>query len=228
MSLAGRERFLDWAVEQINKWLAVIACDGKEAEVVVMYKLKDGRMSFIKKSFAGLTTLLGHLEIFYFNKRDKEAVELHQQLTNFWDHGHQISDMFGGKEALLPKLPSKKKKDKDDEGTVKDVDELQLQSMGLLKLWASHKNHKIYTETVFNPRPICDVGAAIGPHQLNVWSGFELSRATVNEVHFRKWSCLGFLMNHIRYTWCDSDAQFWYVINWMAHLVQKPWEKSKL
>ena len=225
MSIAGREQFLEWAVEQMNQWLSIIACDGRDAEVVVVYRQKNGRMAFMKKTFPSLMNLIGHIKVFYFNDDEKKAVELHGKLTNAWQHGHAINPVYGGNAALLPKLPMKKKQDKEDDGVIKEVDELQLKYCSLLKLWQMHPKHKVFTETVFNPRPPTDPKAA-GPHQLNLWSGFEITRESVKDTKFRKWTRLSLLFNHLRYSWCDTDEQFFYLINWMAHLVQKPWEKQ--
>ena len=225
MSIEGREKFLDWAVDQMNQWMAIIACDSRDAEVVVMYKQKNGKMAFMKKTFASLLNLIGHIKVFHFNEDQKKAVELHGKLVNAWQHGHANNPAYGGNQTLLPKLPPKKKAEKGDEGVIKEVDDLQLELKSLVKLWQQHPKHKVFTETVFNPRPVGDPKGP-GPHQLNLWSGFDITRESVNDLKFRHWQALTPLFNHIRYSWCDTDEQFFYLINWMANLIQRPWDKQ--
>ena len=63
---------------------------------------------------------------------------------------------------------------------------------------------------------------------LNTWQQFEIQRVhaspfakNMNDSVFVR------MILHIRYTWCDSDDQFLFVIGWMAFLIQRPDVRSE-
>lgn len=61
----------------------------------------------------------------------------------------------------------------------------------------------------------------LGPHMLNLWQGWPLEPAPPG-----KGSCELFLA-HVRDNVCGGDEELYrWVVAWMAHLVQRPWEKT--
>jgi len=75
-----------------------------------------------------------------------------------------------------------------------------------------HKNRK--EQTVFTPRPMT-------PKQAELF--FNLYPGLSRKAKKGQW---GLIRAHLRDIWCNGDKKlFDSIINWMAHLVQKPWEK---
>tara|TARA_R110001632_G_scaffold46671_4_gene118505 strand:- start:1086 stop:3656 length:2571 start_codon:yes stop_codon:yes gene_type:complete len=83
--------------------------------------------------------------------------------------------------------------------------------------WINHINRRQVLKIGFDPRnqPETDI--------FNIWKGMRIS--TENASTFEVSECQP-LLNHIKNRWCnDIDDDFEYVLNWLAHLIQKPWVK---
>lgn len=122
------------------------------------------------------------------------------------------------------KLPTKvARTDEEEEQTV--VDPIpHAKFINVADLFIEHPASKKYEGITFNPRPPNFVNAA-PTTQLNTWSGFRLSREDVKP--FTDWSKIKLLLNHIRYTWCDNNEEFAWIMYKLAILLQKPWFKQQ-
>ncbi|EGB16350.1 hypothetical protein DND132_3147 [Pseudodesulfovibrio mercurii] len=86
--------------------------------------------------------------------------------------------------------------------------------MQIAKYWCKwkYKNQKL--KTVFSPRPL---SKDVATRFFNMYPGLS------KEPKAGDWSRI---QTHLRDIWCNGDEElFGAVMNWMAHLVQKPWEK---
>jgi len=83
--------------------------------------------------------------------------------------------------------------------------------------WLNHINRRQVLKIGFDPRdtPEEDI--------FNIWKGMRIS--TENASTFEIEECNP-LLEHIKNRWCNGvDDDFEYVMNWLAHLIQKPWIK---
>ncbi len=80
--------------------------------------------------------------------------------------------------------------------------------------WLSSRGRRTYSSLVFDPSGNCPKGS------YNTWHGLT--------VVPKQGEC-GEILAHIRDVWCGGDdAQFEYVLKWMALLVQNPWIKPEV
>lgn len=83
--------------------------------------------------------------------------------------------------------------------------------------WLNHIDRRQVLKIGFDPRdkPEDDI--------FNIWKGMRIS--TENASTFQVDECEP-LLDHIKNRWCNGvDDDFEYVMNWLAHLIQKPWIK---
>jgi Family of unknown function (DUF5906) len=82
-----------------------------------------------------------------------------------------------------------------------------------------YPDRRTYYNTIFDPR-----GGAPSPLVLNRWPGFGLKGVRSADTEWRF-----VVFNFIRDIICSHDhAAFKYAIKWIAHLLQKPWEKPSV
>lgn len=100
----------------------------------------------------------------------------------------------------------------------------------LATLWLSSPHHRTYGNVVFSP--LAEGGAlacGVRPDRpknqdYNIWCGFAISIACANSFAEHDVSPI---LSHIKRIWCsDDNIRYDYVIGWMAHVLQKPWEKT--
>lgn len=88
------------------------------------------------------------------------------------------------------------------------------------QLWVNHADRRAYSKIAFHPQAEF---AAPRAHCFNLWQGFDVTQTCSRQ--FDAESALP-MMEHIRHIWCQDDPEaFDYCINWMASIVQRPWEK---
>lgn len=82
-----------------------------------------------------------------------------------------------------------------------------------------YPDRRTYYNTIFDPK-----GGAPSPLTLNRWPGFGLKGIRSAD---REWRFIVF--NFLRDIICSHDhAAFKYAVKWIAHLIQKPWEKPSV
>ena len=85
-------------------------------------------------------------------------------------------------------------------------------------LWINNLNRREVRKIGFNPKDIND------PDIFNIWKGFRISKA-VADVYDEKDAEP--ILNHIKKRWCQNNEKtFDYVLNYFAHILQKPYKKS--
>ncbi len=86
-------------------------------------------------------------------------------------------------------------------------------------IWNENINRRDVKRIVFDPRP----KEHQDPDVFNIWRGYNISMedsAVFDEEDARP------LLDHIYNIWCQGrDDHYEYVINWFAHILQKPWSK---
>lgn len=117
-------------------------------------------------------------------------------------------------------------KDEAEEGDEEDEEMFKLPKspIDFFDLWLSHPNRRLYNNERMAPYPDKHPKAAMS-HELNTFTGFAIKKEDVSDKCFFNYSYIRDLLNHLRYSWCDTDEQFRYLLSWCAHVVQRPWEK---
>jgi hypothetical protein len=93
----------------------------------------------------------------------------------------------------------------------------------IAKFWLENPGASRYDCAVFNPKPKGHSGAC-QESQLNLFCGFAFSRELVKD--FTEWKHIVLVLMHIRYTWCDTDAQFIQVLYRFGMALQEPHVKQ--
>jgi len=90
-------------------------------------------------------------------------------------------------------------------------------TVNIAQTWLNHINRRQVLKLGFDPRdkPEEDI--------FNIWKGMRISK--YNASTFEEEECKP-LLDHIKNRWCNGvDADYEYVMNWLAHLIQKPYIK---
>ena len=86
-------------------------------------------------------------------------------------------------------------------------------------LWNENLNRRDVKRIVFDPRP----KDKQDPNVFNIWRGYNISME--DSAQYEEEDCQP-LLDHIYNIWCRGrEDHYNYVINWFAHILQKPWEK---
>jgi hypothetical protein len=86
----------------------------------------------------------------------------------------------------------------------------------LSKLWMKHPERRTFDDLVFAP------GKAVELRFYNMWRGFRVEPVDGPANH----PALDMFLEHALKNVCQSDeAHCRWLLGWMAHLIQKPWEK---
>lgn len=100
--------------------------------------------------------------------------------------------------------------------------------LNLIKLWLKSINKRMYSSVVFDPDP----DYVPEPDKLNSFLGFTLSRQQLEEYyattdHEKIEETILMCKHHIFRQWCCGNyEEFEYILNWFAHLIQKPHVKT--
>jgi hypothetical protein len=91
----------------------------------------------------------------------------------------------------------------------------------LMSIWIESAGRRRFTRIVFNPRPQGMAGCAT-LLEFNLYEGLP-SPTPIPEVE----ECIAPFLDHVRTVWCKGEqGLFDYVMNYFAHIIQKPWEKT--
>ncbi len=84
-------------------------------------------------------------------------------------------------------------------------------------LWFNHENRRVVIKIVFKPEMAC------ADDEYNLWKGFAIKQEM--ELVKAYDQCKKFLY-HIKEVICGGDdTSYKYLMSWLAHMIQKPWEK---
>jgi hypothetical protein len=98
--------------------------------------------------------------------------------------------------------------------------------MNVAKVYLEHPRAHVYNGLTFNPRPSTFKLAHKANNEFNTWTGFSLKREVVK--HFKDWKCIRPLLNHIRYTWANTEEEYINIMCRFALLMQEPWVKQQV
>jgi hypothetical protein len=88
----------------------------------------------------------------------------------------------------------------------------------VLPAWFTHPKRRTYDGVVFAPEGVENLRAREGRRFYNLWKGFRV------EPEPGDWSAFD---EHLRVNVCRGDVGLYrWLIAWMAHIVQRPWEKT--
>jgi len=96
-----------------------------------------------------------------------------------------------------------------------------------IDLWYESTKRLEYVSRVFNPRPY-DMAKCAAPNEFNLFHGFAIPRIVgdtpLTDVELQQ---IEPFLQHILTIWCKGGLDLQqYVLNWFAHVLQKPWEKT--
>lgn len=87
----------------------------------------------------------------------------------------------------------------------------------LAPFWLAWSDRSIKECTVFDPRGLDSKDA---DRFMNLWPGYA--------VEPKKGDC-SLILSHLESIWCNGDPEHYrYLINWLAHMLQFPWEKPNV
>ena len=86
-------------------------------------------------------------------------------------------------------------------------------------IWLESEEKLNYDNVYFNP-------SMSNPHPrfLNVWSGFRYPEERVRD--FDDWTIIRPFLNHLKWSWCDSEEQYVQLLRRLAYPLQNPGKKS--
>lgn len=64
------------------------------------------------------------------------------------------------------------------------------------------------------------------PECLNLWSGLAINYAKV--IQNTNWFKIRVILNHIKYTWANNDAEYFQILKRLATVVCRPWLKTEV
>ena len=86
-----------------------------------------------------------------------------------------------------------------------------------MTLWSNNRYNREYDEIVFDPNP-----SKHTPAKLNLFRGLAITK----ETSVQDDEAASIITDHIKQVWASGDTTITkYLLDWMAHLVQRPWVK---
>jgi hypothetical protein len=114
----------------------------------------------------------------------------------------------------------------DTEGNKVPAFQPKAKRMNVAKVYLEHPKAHVYNGLTFNPRPSDFKFAHKANNEFNTWTGFSLKREVVK--HFKDWKCIRPILNHIRYTWANTEEEYINIMCRFALLMQEPWVKQQV
>ena len=114
------------------------------------------------------------------------------------------------KQELADSLQNKRVVVRDDQGKEKYIP--------AFNYWGVHKDRNTVAKVGFWPqgRTANDAGERL----LNLWTGFAVKPK-------RSWADVKLVHKHLLEIVCDGNKAHWkYLVRWLAHLIQRPWERG--
>jgi hypothetical protein len=108
------------------------------------------------------------------------------------------------------------------------------ETVSVIERWLEWRRRLEFERTVFNPRPFDEPGHARAD-EFNVFRGFKITADIAREAYERECGggaqerlllLIAPFLTHIRTIWAKGEpAVSDYLLNWFAHLLQRPWDK---
>ncbi len=86
----------------------------------------------------------------------------------------------------------------------------------------------IFDKAVFKPCPLEESNKPELKKVFNMWNGFAFEFSKDQVKGYEDWDTISFFLNHIKYTWCDTEAEFTHILGWFGMLFQFPWIKTNI
>jgi hypothetical protein len=188
----------------MNSFCALVTLHGKDTLVVVRYLEKKGNYAIATKTLTSFREMLKNFNVATIDPDRLLELSLYKRDRK-------------DKRLKVELNPALKRRGK----TVHKLIEIKVTNV--VDIWIRNENCRKVDTISMNPRP-SHFKYASGPNELNVWSGYALKRDDVKD--YTEWGRLTLLFNHLRYSWCDNDNQFCYLLGQLALLIQCPWVKS--
>jgi hypothetical protein len=84
----------------------------------------------------------------------------------------------------------------------------------LMKMWLSHPDSREADKVAFDPQNVAN------PSELNMYRGLKIKKDDAREGE------ISAFLDHIMIIWCQNQKDVYeYILNWFAHLVQRPGKK---
>ena len=99
----------------------------------------------------------------------------------------------------------------------KSFTNIKNKQMNPAHIWFNHRDRREVLKIGFDPteNPNKDI--------FNIWTGMRIKKEIADT--FDENNCLP-ILDHIKHRWCNNDEdQFNYVMNWLSHIIQRPWIK---
>lgn len=103
-------------------------------------------------------------------------------------------------------------------GIDKRTGEKQIQEKPFINKWLTCPNKRCYEKIIFDPKPHTD------PRMYNIFDGF----VAPNEGEYKQ-EHIDIINQYILTRLCGNDTKFHkFFLMWLAHIIQKPWDKTRV
>lgn len=158
--------------------------------------------------------------LMYIKKTSNFVVPTIDTIINYDDEGMMINtkqkDTYEVKAIKDVKLHFQKENFEysftDEDGNFKTL------RINPLNEWLSWIDRNEKEKIDFDPRNIDN------PYIFNIWKGYSITKEMCEDYNEEDAEPV---LNHIKEIWCSGDEdQYEYVMNYLAHIIQKPWKKT--
>jgi hypothetical protein len=191
-------------IEYMNQWCGKLY-GGTKPQVIMRVPKKD-HYDYAIYSYKDFATLFKGLQ---FDGLDKD------------DYAKTQYYLKNEKPAFKYDFPF----ETDEQGNKVPAFQPKAKRVNIGTIYLEHPRAHVYQGLTFNPRPSTFKLAHKDNNEFNTWTGFSLKREVVK--HFKDWKCIRPLLNHIRYTWANTEEEYINIMCRFALLMQEPWVKVR-
>ena len=124
---------------------------------------------------------------------------------------------LGGQKELTTLTPSQQEKG--------NIPYIKLVHKSLFEIWESSRYRCNIQKSTFNPSPK-ELDKSSPYWTLNTYGGFKYNRDDV--LQCTNWPLMYPILRHCAFTWCKTEEEFTYLLCWLAHIFQRPEEKTDI
>jgi hypothetical protein len=223
VNVDGCKRYEQWLYNEMSKWFRRVMSSGNQTSIAARV-VEDGRYTWVLWKQSAFKEMFKSQTVLTLSPEDWETY-------HSWEEC-QKAELAGQGEFILANKRIKKPK-RTEEAPPLNPDTNQPRVFAPPRLCVSHQTlADIYlnyplalpvARVVYNPRPSHFIKASNPAVEINMYPGMRWTREEVYDC--RDWARCNMLINHMRFALTDNFAQFEYLVKYMAHIVQRPWEK---